>query len=129
LCAQCSLAPQLRQLGDIHRNSGWLVSRLAEIATIDNGAGILIMRWVLLLGGLPMAKKRKAKKAAAKKTTKRRRSYDSQSGRLTGREVGAQARLEKLAEQYMAQDNMDAASARQRAREVMRANPRKDWRA
>jgi hypothetical protein len=77
-----------------------------------------------------MIKKRKAKKAAAKKTTKRRskkRAYNQQTGQLTGRARPAQERLEALTQQYM-QDGMDAASARQRARDDMRDNPKMDWR-
>ena len=43
-----------------------------------------------------MIKKRKAKKAAAKRTTKRRRTYNPQTGRLTGRAVAAQERISHL---------------------------------
>jgi hypothetical protein len=69
----------------------------------------------------PVRGVRKAKKAAKKK------AYNTQTGRLTGREVGAQRRLELLAEQYQS-EGMTADQARQRARAVMRDNPRKDWR-
>lgn len=66
-------------------------------------------------------------KARPKKKTAARRPYNAQTGQLTGREIEAQKRLEKLTQDYI-NDGMDAASARQRARDVMRDNPRKDWR-
>jgi hypothetical protein len=78
-----------------------------------------------------MVKKHKsmAKRAATpKKTAKKgKRAYSSQTGRLSGREVNAQVRLDALTEQYVS-EGMDPASARSRARAVMRDNPRKDWR-
>ena len=57
-----------------------------------------------------------------------KKAYNPQTGRLTGRAVGAQERLEKLTAKYMA-EGMSASDARNRAREEMRANGRKDWRA
>jgi len=57
-----------------------------------------------------------------------KKAYNPQTGRLTGRAVGAQERLEKLAAKYVV-EGMSASDARNRAREEMRANPRKDWRA
>ena len=73
---------------------------------------------------------RKVRKSAVRTSRKKFRkppSYNPQTGRLTGRAVGAQERLEKLAAKYVA-DGMSASDARNRAREEMRANPRKDWR-
>jgi hypothetical protein len=61
----------------------------------------------------------KAKKGAAR--------YNPQTGKLTGRAASAQERLEQLAEQYQA-DGMSIQDARQRARDVMRNNPKMDWR-
>jgi hypothetical protein len=50
-----------------------------------------------------------------------------QGGRPSGREVGAQIRVEKLAAEYIAQGaSPDEAQAR--AREELRANSREDWR-
>jgi hypothetical protein len=74
-----------------------------------------------------MKRRSKAKKAAAKKTTRKRKTYNPQTGQLTGREVGAQVRLEQLAEEYIA-EGMTPENARNRAREVMRDNPKRDWR-
>jgi hypothetical protein len=50
-----------------------------------------------------------------------------QSGRLRGREVGAQIRVEKLAAEYVAQ-GASPDEARARARQELRANSREDWR-
>jgi hypothetical protein len=50
-----------------------------------------------------------------------------QSGRPSGREVGAQIRVEKLAAEYVAQ-GASPDEARARAREELRANPSRDWR-
>jgi hypothetical protein len=50
-----------------------------------------------------------------------------QSRRLSGREVGAQIRVEKLAAEYVAQ-GASPDEARARAREELRANSREDWR-
>jgi len=55
------------------------------------------------------------------------KGYNPHTGRLTGRAVGAQERLDKLAERYVA-EGMSLAEARARAREEMRDNGRKDWR-
>jgi hypothetical protein len=77
-----------------------------------------------------MASKRtvsgKSKKTTGKKAA-HKRAYSQQTGKLTGREVSAQARLEKLTAKYVA-EGMSASEARNVAREVMRANPRRDWR-
>jgi hypothetical protein len=72
---------------------------------------------------------RTIKKSHAKKATPRRkaRPYNQQAGQLSGREIKAEARLKKLTEQYIA-EGIDPGSARQHARDVMRDNPRKDWR-
>jgi N-acetylglutamate synthase/N-acetylornithine aminotransferase len=79
-----------------------------------------------------MAKKRKAKRAAkkiARKAPKKtaRQAYDPQTGRLSGRAVKAKARLDELTEKYI-REGMDPGSAKQRATDEMRDNPRRDWR-
>jgi hypothetical protein len=58
--------------------------------------------------------KRRSVKAKAKATAAPR-GYDIHAGKPTGREVAAMHRLQP-------------ADARTRAREELRANPRKDWR-
>jgi hypothetical protein len=65
-------------------------------------------------------KRRPATKSASK-------SYNPQTGKLTGRAIGAQQRLETLAQKYQS-EGMSAQDARQRARDEMRSNPRRDWR-
>jgi hypothetical protein len=70
---------------------------------------------------------KKPRKAALKSGAKKRPSYNPQTGKLTGREVGAQERLEKRAEILMA-GGMSPSDARTTARAEMRDNPRKDWR-
>jgi hypothetical protein len=82
---------------------------------------------------------RKAKKSVAR-TVKRRssvkkvaptakkRSYDIHAGKPTGREVQAMHRLQVLTERYIA-EGLTPADAQTRAREELRANPRKDRRA
>jgi hypothetical protein len=50
-----------------------------------------------------------------------------QRGRPSGREVGAQIRVEKLAAEYVAQ-GASPDEARARARQELRANSREDWR-
>jgi uncharacterized protein YoaH (UPF0181 family) len=72
-------------------------------------------------------KKRKVKAKTAKKTIKKRRAYNPQIGQLTHSEVKAQARLEKLAKDYMG-DGMTSGNARARAREELRDSARRDWR-
>jgi hypothetical protein len=83
--------------------------------------------------------KRKVKKSAARKVKRRiaarkaaprkaKRGYDIHTGQPTGREVQAMHRLQVLTERYIAQ-GLTPADARTRAREELRANPRKDWRA
>jgi hypothetical protein len=78
--------------------------------------------------------KRKSKKSAARKVKRRSaakktapRSYDIHTGKPTGREVQAMHRLQVLTERYIA-EGLTPADARTRAREELRANPRKDWR-
>jgi hypothetical protein len=74
--------------------------------------------------------KRVNEKAAAKKTTAERiaRRDNTQTSALAGPEARAEERLRELATWYVLQ-GMDAATARQRARdEMMRDNPRKDRR-
>jgi hypothetical protein len=60
-----------------------------------------------------VVKKKRQFKTAAKQ----------QSGRLSGREVGAQIRVEKLAAEYVAQ-GASPDEARARARQELRANSR-----
>src|SRR4029077_2206334 len=67
--------------------------------------------------------KRVARKSAAK--SKAKKGYNIPS--LTGREVSAQARLEKLTEQYEA-EGLSRPEARSRSRAEMRANNTRDWR-
>jgi hypothetical protein len=82
--------------------------------------------------------KRKSKKSAARKVKRRiaakksaprkmKRGYDIHTGQPTGREVQAMHRLQKLEERYIA-EGLTPADARTRAREELRANPRRDWR-
>jgi hypothetical protein len=73
-----------------------------------------------------MIKRKIAKKRSMAKKAKSKR-YNPQTGRPTGRAIGAQERLEKLAAKYEA-EGMSAPDARNRARMEMRDNPRKDWR-
>jgi hypothetical protein len=61
----------------------------------------------------------KRKMGAARKS--KSKGYNPQTGRLTGRAVGGQERLERLAEQYVA-EGMTASEARTRAREELRDN-------
>jgi len=78
--------------------------------------------------------KRKSKKSVARKVKRRssakkaKRSYDIHTGKPTGREVQAMHRLQVLTDRYIA-EGLTPADARTRAREELRANPRKDWRA
>jgi hypothetical protein len=89
-----------------------------------------------------MAKKRKSqakkaskvavkryRKATARKKASRKRvgQYNAQMGTLTGGEVKAKQREDKLVQQFQL-EGMTAPEARQRARQIMRDNPRKDWR-
>ena len=53
--------------------------------------------------------------------------YNHNTGKLSGREVNAQKRLEALAAKYQA-DGLPEEEARERARNEMRDNPRNDWR-
>ena len=79
--------------------------------------------------------KRKSKKSVARNVKRRiaakksapRRGYDIHTGKPTGREVQAMHRLQVLTERYIA-EGLTPADARTRAREELRANPRKDWR-
>jgi hypothetical protein len=64
------------------------------------------------------------KKAAPRKA---KRGYDIHAGKPTGREVAAMHRLQVLTDRYIAQ-GLTPADARTRAREELRANPRRDWR-
>lgn len=57
-----------------------------------------------------------------------RDGFSQGTGRLTGRDKDAQERLEKRAAQ-LERDGMSSDEAKKAAREEMRDNPRKDWRA
>jgi hypothetical protein len=52
----------------------------------------------------------------------------SPTGQPTGREAQAMQRLQSLTDRYIAQ-GLTPADALTRAKEELRANPRKDWRA
>jgi hypothetical protein len=54
-----------------------------------------------------------------------KRGYDIHAGKPTGREVQAMHRLQVLTERYIA-EGLTPADAQTRAREELRANPRKD---
>jgi hypothetical protein len=71
--------------------------------------------------------KARKKPTAAKKSAPRkmRRGYDIHTGQPTGREVQAMHRLQVLTERYIA-EGLTPADAQTRAREELRANPRKD---
>jgi hypothetical protein len=71
------------------------------------------------------AKRRSGKKARPK--AKAARGYDIHTGKPTGREVAAMHRLQVLTERFIA-EGLTPADARTRAREELRANPRRDWR-
>jgi hypothetical protein len=71
---------------------------------------------------------RKKKRVVAKKSAARKAApYDIHTGKPTGREVQAMHRLQVLTERYIA-EGLTPADARTRAREELRANPRRDWR-
>ena len=72
--------------------------------------------------------KTKVKRSASRMgKTKARRNYDQQTGRLKGRAVDAQERLEKRAEELIA-EGVPATTARAQALNEMRDNPKMDWR-
>jgi hypothetical protein len=68
-------------------------------------------------------KSRKMKTAPARK----RKAFDSQMGRVTGRDASALTRRDELIQDYI-RDGMEPSEACQRAIAVMRDNPKKDWR-
>ena len=70
-------------------------------------------------------RRRGAKKI--KPRAKAARGHDIHTGKPTGREVAAMHRLQVLTERYIA-EGLTPADARTRAREELRANPRRDWR-
>jgi hypothetical protein len=72
-------------------------------------------------------KTRKAGKKAAPRQ-KAKRVPDIHTGQPTGREAQAMQRLQSLTERYIAQ-GLTPADALTRAKEELRANPRRDWRA
>lgn len=57
---------------------------------------------------------------------KKARKYNQQTGQPSGREINALKRRDDLTEQYIA-EGADPGSARQKALDVVRNNPRKDW--
>ena len=67
----------------------------------------------------------RAKKRIAAKKSAPRRGYDIHTGQPTGREVQAMHRLQVLTDRYIA-EGLTPADAQTRAREELRANPRKD---
>lgn len=77
--------------------------------------------------------KRKSKKSVARKVKRRiaakksapRRGYDIHTGKPTGREVQAMHRLQVLTDRFIA-EGLTPADAQTRAREELRANPRKE---
>jgi hypothetical protein len=80
--------------------------------------------------------KRKSKKSVAHKVKRRiagkkaapskmKRGYDIHTGKPTGREVQAMHRLQVLTDRYIA-EGLTPADASTRAREELRASPRKD---
>jgi hypothetical protein len=77
----------------------------------------------------PISRKVKRRTAAKKSAPRKmKRGYDIHTGKPTGREVQAMHRLQVLTERYMS-EGLTPADARMRAREELRANPRRDWRA
>jgi hypothetical protein len=81
--------------------------------------------------------KRKSKKSVARKVKRRtagkksaprkmKRRDGIHTGKPTGREVQAMHRLQVLAERFIA-EGLTPADALTRAKEELRANPRKDW--
>ncbi len=54
--------------------------------------------------------------------------YNQQTGKLTGKEIEAQKRLEELAAKYQA-EGLSEADAREKAKKEMRDNARADWRS
>jgi len=74
--------------------------------------------------------KARKKPTAAKKSASRKakRDYDIHAGKPTGREVSAMHRLQVFTDRYIA-EGLTPADAQTRAREELRANPRKDRRA
>lgn len=71
--------------------------------------------------------KKFAKKKTVRKAKKKSARYNPQTGKPTGRAIGAMERRDKLAEQYVAQ-GMSPEDARQRAQMEMRDNALMDWR-
>ena len=80
--------------------------------------------------------KRKSKKSISRKVKRRtavkksaprkmKRGYDIHAGKPTGREVQGTHRVQVLTERYIA-EGLTPADARPRAREELRANPRRD---
>jgi hypothetical protein len=71
---------------------------------------------------------RHAKRTTAKKAAKKSASYNPQTGKLSGRESKADARLKKLTARYQS-EGMELQDARQRALAEMRSHHgRGDWR-
>ena len=73
-----------------------------------------------------VARKVKSRSSAKKSAPRKmKRGYDIHTGKPTGREVQAMHRLQVLTERYIA-EGLTPADARPRAREELRANPRRD---
>jgi hypothetical protein len=72
----------------------------------------------------PRTKRSKTAKPASKAKAM---GFDIHAGKPTGREVQAMHRLQTLTDRYIA-EGLTPADARTRAREELRANPRRDWR-
>jgi hypothetical protein len=77
--------------------------------------------------GSRVVKKTRSKTTKRKSAARKAKSYNPQTGKLTGRAIGAEKRLEMLTQRYQS-EGMSAQDARQRARDEMRDNPRRDWR-
>jgi hypothetical protein len=67
------------------------------------------------------------KKKSARKAKKKSARYDPQTGRPTGRAIGAMERRDQLAEKYVT-EGMSPEDARHRAQMEMRDNALMDWR-
>ena len=79
------------------------------------------------------AAKKKVKKtlkkgAVAKKAARKKSAYNPQTGRPTGRAVGALERREKRVEELMSAHGLSKPEALAKANAEMRDNPTSDWR-
>jgi hypothetical protein len=71
---------------------------------------------------------KKSAKRSAKKSAPKAKRYNPQTGKPTGRTIGALERLDKLTAKYVA-EGMSAPEAKAKAQAEMRDNNRRDWRA